>query len=182
MIIALGESLIAAGVATSELDRGAVFAVTTAGAVVATCALWWTYFGALHGAFEQQMSARGDDTRGQFARDVFSLWHAAVVAGVIGIAVGFEAAIAHPQRALPSDAALALTVGVALFIGGAAGAAARAQLRGVVAKRVVLVVVVLLSSGLVPRISAAATLWLLATAATVLAITEARPQRGLPSS
>jgi len=72
VIIALGESLIAAGVASSDVERGLMFAVTTGGAVIATCALWWTYFGTLQPRLEGRLAEQTDATRGAFARDVFS--------------------------------------------------------------------------------------------------------------
>lgn len=174
VIIALGESLIAAGVATSGLDRDLIFAVTTAGAVVAACALWWLYFGAFHGMLEHAMSQHGDETRGQFARDVFSLWHAAVVAGVIGIAVGFEEAIVHPDRSLPSNVALAMTAGVFLFVAGTSGAAARAGIGRFLGPRLGLAVLVLASTPIAARLPAPVTLWALALLVIALGAVEAR--------
>ena len=135
VIIALGESLIAAGVASSEAIRDFGFAVTVGSAVIATCALWWTYFGTLHSRLEEAMQERVGEGLGLFARDVFSYWHALVVAGVIGIAVAFEEAIAHPEESLSIGASLSLTVGIALFAGGLAGAAARAGVRSAVLPR-----------------------------------------------
>jgi len=162
VIIALGESLIAAGVASAGLERDMMFVVTTAGAVVATCALWWTYFGSLHGRLEERMKAQGGGELGRFARDVFSLWHAAVVAGVIGVAVAFEEAIAHPDQALSVEASLALTLGVALFVGGMGAAAARAGARGAFLPRFVVAAIAVASTPLVTSVPAGAALWGLA--------------------
>lgn len=164
VIIALGESLIAAGVATRGLERDITFATTSIGAVVAACALWWVYFGSLHGRLE---SALADAeavglTQGRFARDVFSLWHAVVVVGIIGVAVGFEEAIAHPDELLEGGPALALTLGVALFVGGLAASAMRAGHRSAALPRVGLAVLVLAMTPLVTRIAASAVLWGLA--------------------
>lgn len=180
VIIALGESLIAAGVATSGLDRDLRFAVATAGAVVAACALWWVYFGAFHGTLEHAMAQHGDETRGQFARDVFSLWHAAVVAGVIGIAVGFEEAIVHPDRSLPANAALAMTAGVFLFVAGTSGAAARAGLARFIGPRLGLAVVVVASTPLAAAVPAPVTLWALALLLVLLGAAESRRVSPVP--
>ena len=174
VIIALGESLIAAGVATEELSRDVAFAVTTGGAVAGACALWWTYFGVLHGGFEHRLAEQTLDTRGAFARDVFSLWHAVVVAGVIGIAIGFESAVAHPNDPLEGASALALTVGVVMFVGGLTAAAARAGLRAAVGPRLLFVAVVLVSTPVIPSLPAPVTLWALAAGATALAVWEGR--------
>ncbi len=172
VIIALGESLIAAGVATSELQRDVVFALTTTGAVLAACALWWIYFGSLHAQFEGRMAAQDDTRRGSFARDVFSLWHAAVVAGVIGVAVGFEEAVSHPHEQMSLRAALALTVGVALFVGGLAAAAWRAGLREAVASRAALAAVTLASTPVIAGVPAAAALWGLAVGTIAMVLVE----------
>jgi low temperature requirement protein LtrA len=181
VIIALGESLIAAGVASSEVERGVTFAVTTAGAVIATCALWWTYFGSLHSGLEERLGRQGDADRGRFARDVFSFWHAAVVAGVIGVAVAFEAAIAHPNDELASGLALALTVGVALYVGGLAAAAARAGIREGVAPRAGVAVVALAATPLVPTVPAWLALWALALLVLAMDFVEALRRRSAPA-
>ncbi|MFZ0014219.1 MAG: low temperature requirement protein A [Acidimicrobiia bacterium] len=177
VIIALGESLIAAGVASSEVERGLLFAVTTAGAVIATCALWWTYFGTLHSRLEERLADQDDADRGRFARDVFSFWHAVVVAGVIGVAVAFEAAISHPKDALDSSLALALTFGVALYVGGLAAASARARLGEGVAPRVVVAVVALAATPLVPAVPAWLALWALALLVLAMDVVEVRRRR-----
>jgi len=174
VIIALGESLIAAGVASSEVGRGLMFAITTSGAVIATCALWWTYFGTLHGRLEERLALQDDATRGGFARDVFSFWHAAVVAGVIGVAVAFEEAIAHPDEALSTGASLALTVGVALFVGGLAAASGRAGVREAVVPRAIVAMVALVATPLIPNVPAWSALWGLALLVLVMDVAEAR--------
>ncbi len=174
VIIALGESLIAAGVASSEVDRGVMFAATTAGAVIATCALWWSYFGTLHGRLEDRLADQTDATRGGFARDVFSFWHAAVVAGVIGVAVAFEEAIAHPDEALSTGASLALTVGVALYIGGLAAASGRAGVGAAVFSRAIVAMVALAATPLIPNVSAWVALWGLALLVIAMDIVENR--------
>lgn len=179
VIIALGESLIAAGNATSGLERDLSFAITTSGAVVATGALWWTYFGTLHGGLEERLADQGDTERGGFARDVFSLWHAVVVAGVIGMAVGFEEAVAHPGDALSTGGALALTLGAALFIGGLAAAAWRARLRQAVAPRLALAIVALAATPVVTRVVGGAALWALAILVVVVALVEVGRSNGM---
>jgi len=174
VIIALGESLIAAGVASAEIERDLTFAVTTAGAVVATCALWWTYFGTLHSRLEGRMEHQDVTTWGEFARDVYSFWHAAVVAGVIGVAVAFEEAIAHPDEALRPEASLALSIGVALFVGGLAGAAQRAGVKGAALSRAFVAALVLATTPLIPRVPASMALWALAALVIAMDVIESR--------
>lgn len=162
VIIALGESLIAAGIASSEVARTTAFAVTTAGAVVATCALWWTYFGTLQPKLETRLDDQGDFERGQFARDVFSLWHALVVAGVVGVAVGFEEAVAHPEDMLSPAASLAMTLGAAMFLGGLGAAAWRSGLHSQAILRMVTGGVALAATPVVSQVPAYVALWGLA--------------------
>jgi low temperature requirement protein LtrA len=171
VIIALGESLIAAGVASADIDRDATWALTAAGAVAVTCALWWNYFGTLHSRLEQLLAGQPASEVGRFARDVFSFWHAMVVAGVIAVAVAFEEAIAHPHDPLSTGSSLALTVGVALFVGGLAAAAWRSEARGSVASRTAVAVIALGLTPLVSSVAAGAALGvvaLLVTAANLL--------------
>ncbi len=181
VIIALGESLIAAGVATGDLARDFQFFVTTSGAVVATCVLWWTYFGSLHERFEARLAAQSDSERGQYARDVFSLWHAVVVAGVIGVAVGFEEAVAHPGDPLSTGGALALTIGAALFAGGLAAAAWRSDQRAFAQVRFGFALLVLVSTPLVTQIAGGVALWGLALLTVLLILTEERADRLQPA-
>ncbi|HEU4319804.1 MAG TPA: low temperature requirement protein A [Acidimicrobiia bacterium] len=176
VIIALGESLIAAGVASAEIERGLLFAATTAGAVVATCALWWTYFGTLHARFEERFADQGDATRGRFARDVFSFWHAGIVAGVIGVAVAFEEAIAHPQEPLTQGAALALTIGVALYVGGLGAASARAGIRDGVIIRFGVALGALVLTPLIPNVAGWVSLWALAIVVIAMDVLDGRTQ------
>lgn len=117
VIIALGESLIAAGVGASEQPlTGGVLAVAAA-AVVATCGLWWTYFGWAKDAMEERLAVQPPSTLGRFARDVYSFSHFPIIAGVIGLAVAVEEGIAHPGDELPLTGAVALVAGVTLFLG-----------------------------------------------------------------
>lgn len=175
VIIALGESLIAAGVATTGMERDLTFAMTAIGAVVAACALWWLYFGSLHGRLEEALgNTEGVGlTQGQFARDVFSLWHSVVVIGIIGVAVGFEEAIAHPDELLDPGPALALTLGVALFVGGLAAAAWRAGQVSAVLPRLALAILVLAMTPLVTRLLASIVLWGIAALTIVTILFEA---------
>lgn len=182
VIIALGESLIAAGIASEGIERDLTFALTTAGAVIATCALWWTYFGTLQARLEERLGEQAPSTLGQFARDVFSFWHAAVVAGVIGVAVAFEEAIAHPDEALSGGAALALTIGAALFVGGLGAASWRADVRAAVMPRFIVAVVALAATPLVSQVPAAAALWGLAILVIAMDVLETTRLRPAPST
>lgn len=83
-------------------------------AVIVVCALWWSYFAWVHPVLEDAMA--NAEQLGRFARDVFSFAHFPLVGGVIAFAAGAEEAVAHPEDALGIAPAIALTVGVALFV------------------------------------------------------------------
>lgn len=123
VIIALGESVFVVGLTVVDADRTGV----AVGAVIVTCLLWWTYFGWLKDALEVQLEREPLATEGMLARDVFSLLHFPLIGGVIGIAVGFEEMVLHPNEHLETPALIALGLGLVLFVGAAAAAWARAS-------------------------------------------------------
>ena len=157
VIIALGESLIAAGVAARDLPREETLAAAVILAVAATCALWWTYFGWAKDALEEAMHPLDSRQRGWFARDVYSLAHFPIICGVIGFAVAIEEAVHHPAEHLHTATAAALTGGAALFLGGVGGALMRAH-RHVALVRAAAVVVLLVSTPFLTSVSATAAL------------------------
>ncbi|CAN5920885.1 low temperature requirement protein A [soil metagenome] len=168
VIIALGESLIAAGINAGELeDTGTLLAVTVP-AVVAACALWWTYFSRAKDALEEAMHWTPSRYRGRFARDVFSFLHFPIIGGVIGFAVAVVEAVHHPGDHLEPAAALALIIGVALFVGctGLALLRARAEVPLV---RAIGIVVLLASYPLLVTVSAATALTYVALVLVVVA-------------
>lgn len=128
VIIALGESLIAAGIgAAGELPRSATLAAVVVPAVVGVCALWWTYFANAKDRLEEAMEATPPAGRARYARDVFSFLHFPIIGGVIGFAVAMEEAVARPTEHLHPSGALALLVGAGLFVGATGLALRRAR-------------------------------------------------------
>jgi low temperature requirement protein LtrA len=127
VIIALGESLIAAGVGTADLPRSATLAAVVIPTIVGVCALWWTYFAHARDVLERAMEATASRARGRFARDVYSFLHFPIIGGIVGFAVALEEAVAHPTEPLVPSAALVLLVGAALFVGGTGVALLRAR-------------------------------------------------------
>lgn len=126
VIIALGESLIAAGVSVVGAERTSELIVVALGAVVVTVLLWWTYFGWVSGRLEEHLGAVDPAGSGAVARDVFSLLHFPLIGGVVGLAVGYEELIAHPDEPLGVKATAAFAVGLLLFVGSTAAAHWRA--------------------------------------------------------
>lgn len=120
VIIALGESLIAAGVAASGVGIDARITAVALLAVITACALWWTYFGWVKDTMEEAFAAQPLSNRGSFARNVYSFGHFPIIAGVIGFAVAIEESVAHPTERLLGPGVIALVAGVTLFVGGTA--------------------------------------------------------------
>ncbi len=118
VIIALGESLIAGGVALSGLDRDLAFAVGTIAAVATICALWWIYFALAKDDLEEHLETRTIDDSGSTARDVYSFGHLPIIAGVIALAVAIEDILKHADESLSGEALVALVLGVCLYLGG----------------------------------------------------------------
>ncbi|MGH8948078.1 MAG: low temperature requirement protein A, partial [Acidimicrobiia bacterium] len=129
VIIALGESLIAAGVTVTDQPPTVGVLTVAITAVAGTCALWWSYFGWAKDALEERMGEQGPATIGRYARDVYSFAHFPLIFGVIGFAVGIELSIAHPKDALTLPGILALCIGVGLILGATALALIIARVR-----------------------------------------------------
>ncbi|MEH0830113.1 MULTISPECIES: low temperature requirement protein A [unclassified Micromonospora] len=127
MIIALGESLVAAGVgAGSAVTRPPVLGVALIGLAVAAC-LWWLYFDHVAPAAGRTLDLATGDRRDRIASDAYSLSHLLLVVGVIYVALGVEEVLtlvagghgtapAHESMSWPG--ATALYGGVALFLAG----------------------------------------------------------------
>ncbi len=129
VIIALGESLIAAagGLVTARWTPalGAVALV----AVASICALWWTYFARAKPALDRALESCRGPVQSTMARDAFSLAHFPMLCGVIAYAAAVEEAVAHPGAPLHLEWRAALAAAVVLFVGGTAGALRRAGRR-----------------------------------------------------
>ncbi len=138
VIIALGESLVAAGIAAAGEERTSDLVFVAIGAVIVVSLLWWTYFGWLKDALERRLEAASDTPRAQLARDAYSLLHFPLIVGVVGVAIGVEEMVAHPGDALEAQVLIALIVGVTLFVGSAAAALWRADRTVLVARFAVL--------------------------------------------
>jgi low temperature requirement protein LtrA len=117
VIIALGESIIAVGVASAEAERNLTLAVTIGLGVITSCVLWWTYFDKWWQKGEAWLAAEPVATRGEWGRNLYSWMHYPLMAGIISLAVAVEEIVAHPDEPLDVPVAVALTAGIALFLG-----------------------------------------------------------------
>ncbi|MGH8951419.1 MAG: low temperature requirement protein A [Acidimicrobiia bacterium] len=115
VIIALGESLIAIGVASTALDATVASYLVKAAAVALVCAMWWVYFGWFKSWLEERAEASGSI---DFIRNAYSFVHFPVVIGVVGVAASLEVSLAHPEEAFSAPAAASLVLGTAGYVGG----------------------------------------------------------------
>jgi len=117
VIIALGESLIAIGVASAALDATVSSFMVKGAGVAIVCGMWWIYFGWFKLWLEDRAEASGSI---DFIRNAYSFVHFPVVMGVVGVAAALEAAIAHPGEAFSTPAAASLVLGTTGYVGGVA--------------------------------------------------------------
>jgi low temperature requirement protein LtrA len=114
VIIALGESIVALGVATAHLgpaiDVAAVLGIAVAGA------LWWVYFDVVATVAARKLLEADETQRARMARDSFTYLHLPMVAGIVIFAFGVKVTLAHVHGHLASLPAAALTGGVALYL------------------------------------------------------------------
>jgi low temperature requirement protein LtrA len=120
VIIALGESLIVAAGAVSTGERTIGLAVAGGLAVLVTCLLWWSYFAWIREHMEHALLHASGISKTSMGRDVFSFIHYPLVCGIIGIAIGFENILSHPEVPISMPVALSFGVGVILFVGSTA--------------------------------------------------------------
>ena len=118
MIIALGESIVAIGVATSHLERDATFALSVVVAFAGVAALWWSYFDFTALAAERSLRRASAGARASLARDVFTYFHYPIVLGIILYAVAAKTTLEEPLDPLSRAGRWALGLGVALFLLG----------------------------------------------------------------
>jgi low temperature requirement protein LtrA len=116
IIIALGESIVAAGVGVSgqELDAALVTAALLTISVAA--ALWWAYFDVVALVAERKLRAAEGDVRARMARDSYTFIHLPMVLGIVLFALGTKKTLAHLHEPLDVVPAVALLGGLALYL------------------------------------------------------------------
>ena len=118
VIIALGESVVAIGIATSSVERDATYALSVVLAFAGVAALWWAYFDFVAVAAERSLRRASPGARGPLARDVFTFFHYPVVLGIILYAVAAKKTLEHPLDPLSDAGRWSLGLGIAIFLCG----------------------------------------------------------------
>jgi low temperature requirement protein LtrA len=116
VILALGETIVAAGVSASELEMDAMRIAAVVVSFGVSVAFWWLYFDYHAKGVAEELQAR-DAERGRLG-ELLSYLHVPMVAGIIVSAVATELVIAHPGERLHIDEMLPLAAGPALFLVG----------------------------------------------------------------
>ena len=116
IIIALGESIVALGVAAEvELTAG-VYVAAVLGIALAS-AVWWIYFDVVALVTERRLAlATAGRQRNVLARDSYSYLHYPMVAGIVLAAFGLEETLAHVGDPLEAVPAFALLGGIAIYL------------------------------------------------------------------
>jgi low temperature requirement protein LtrA len=118
VIIALGESIVAVGLAAESLTEDAVYALAVSVALAVAAAAWWAYFDLVQIAAERALTRAGETTRGPLARDAYTFLHYPIVLGIVFLAVAAKKTLAAPSEPLSDGGRAALALGMALFLLG----------------------------------------------------------------
>ncbi len=118
VIICLGESIVAIGVAATgagrHLSAELILAVTLS--LLITVAMWWTYFDRFAAVAEARLREHDDPVLA--ASDAYSYVHVLIVAGIITFAVGVRDLVKVLSSPLYGPARLAFCAGLALYLLG----------------------------------------------------------------
>lgn len=117
VIIALGESLIVAANAVSTQEGSQSLLIESVLVLLLMCLLWWSYFSWIHEHLEEHLSTKSGSEQATSARDAYSFMHFPLICGIIGIAIGFEKIMGHPNEVLSIPVAAALGGGFLFFVG-----------------------------------------------------------------
>jgi low temperature requirement protein LtrA len=116
IILALGESIVALGVAAEVALGAGVIAAAVLGIALAS-ALWWIYFDVVALVTERRLAlAAVGRERNMLARDSYSYLHFPMVAGIVLVALGLEHTLGHVDESLDGVHAFALLGGVAIYL------------------------------------------------------------------
>jgi low temperature requirement protein LtrA len=118
IIIALGESIVALGLAASEEPHTAAVLTASVFGMVVVAALWWLYFDVVALAAEKRLGMATGAERNAIARDSYSYLHVLMILGIVFLALGLKKSlleVAEPLKLIPS---FALFGGVALYLVG----------------------------------------------------------------
>ena len=116
VIIAIGESIVALGVAATGTPLTAgVITTALVGMTIAT-ALWWTYFDWFSIVVEHRLRQATGAQQATLARDAYSYLHFVMVAGIVLFAMSLKKALGHYDYHLDVVPAAALCAGLGAYL------------------------------------------------------------------
>jgi low temperature requirement protein LtrA len=118
VIIAIGESIVAAGVGVAGQELDAQLIVASVLAIAVAAALWWTYFDIGFHVAERRLTTLEGAERARMARDSYTYLHLPMVAGIILFALGVKKTLEHVDEPLATVPAVALCGGLAVYFAG----------------------------------------------------------------
>ena len=83
LIVALGEAIIAVGVALEGFKISTSLAVQLAVGLTGVGAMWWAYFDRLQEVMESALRLADEHETGRVARDVYSILHYPMIVGIV---------------------------------------------------------------------------------------------------
>lgn len=116
LIIALGEGIIAVGIALNGTQIDTTLAVQLAVGLAGVAALWWAYFDRLQEVMETAMRQADAHETGIIARDVYSLLHFPMIVGIVFYAVALEETFLHPKDPMEPVVAWLFVVALGLYL------------------------------------------------------------------
>jgi low temperature requirement protein LtrA len=114
VLIAIGESLVGLGLATSVANISVSQAWYLACGLAIAVTLWWTYFDIVAPSAERTLTRAQGLQRVRIARDSYTYLHLPLIAGIESTAIGLGLVI-HSGHAVAGR--LFLYVGLALYLG-----------------------------------------------------------------
>ena len=118
VIIALGESLVALGLAASGRVLTAQDILAASLGVLLLGCLWWLYFDVVSLAAERRLHEVTGEERNALARDSYSYIHLVMVVGIVMIALGLKKVLEYGSEPLSAIPAVTLFGGVAVYLLG----------------------------------------------------------------
>jgi low temperature requirement protein LtrA len=116
MIIAIGESLIAIGLGARSTNLEAGVIVGAVLGFVVAASFWLAYFDFFPIRAQQLLAELQGPGRIALARDAYTYFHLAMVAGIVLFAFAMKETLAHVGRELDTIPAFALSAGPALYL------------------------------------------------------------------